>query len=233
MPPKRTLTIARKKRIAGRQNYKCANSPDRQLTGLENHKCILWQLQESNQGIFDESGYEIDHIIEHSISENDSDENLQALCVSCHRVKTARFNSNKRKENKKNKDPKDIKDIKDNSITKTKEKPKIKKVNTKKTNIKEINVKKTKEKLISDSSDSSDSSDFTDSSDSLDLIHLSNPFNKPICFHHYFGEINGICMGCKQKITQTNSLFSSKSYGNHYKCKQERENSMTKLLGLK
>ena len=32
-------------------------------------------------GIFDESGYEIDHIEEFSINNNDSDENLQALCL--------------------------------------------------------------------------------------------------------------------------------------------------------
>ena len=97
MRPKRTVTESQKKRIAGRQFYRCANSPDKQLIGLENHKCLLWKIQDSNQGIFDESGYEIDHIIEHSVSKDDRDANLQALCVSCHKVKTKRFNSNKKK----------------------------------------------------------------------------------------------------------------------------------------
>jgi len=90
---KRNVTEATKKRIAGQQYYKCANKPGLQLRGLKNYKCPLWQKNNESKGSFDESGYDIDHIIEHSCGGNDSDTNLQALCKSCHLVKTKRFMS--------------------------------------------------------------------------------------------------------------------------------------------
>jgi len=91
--PKQTrkLTDAIKKRIAGNQYFKCANSPDITLKGLGKYKCPLWEKHGIIKGSFDASGYDIDHIIEFSITGNDSDENLQALCPSCHRVKTGIF----------------------------------------------------------------------------------------------------------------------------------------------
>jgi hypothetical protein len=85
---KRKVTEALKKLIAGRQNYKCANKINSQV--VKNYNCPLWQNEE-RQGSFGEEGYQIDHIIEHSISKNDAQENLQALCLSCHSVKTRRF----------------------------------------------------------------------------------------------------------------------------------------------
>lgn len=88
----RKLTESVKKRVAGRQNFECANKPGTQLEGLENTKCPMWQ-NESLKGNFNESGYEIDHIIEFCITQDDSESNLQALCLSCHRIKTNRFKS--------------------------------------------------------------------------------------------------------------------------------------------
>lgn len=85
--PKRRITESIKKMVAGRQNYKCAAS-------VEQYDCPLYRRQ--GDGIFDESGYEIDHIEEFSINNNDSDENLQALCLMCHMVKTKRFNQKKK-----------------------------------------------------------------------------------------------------------------------------------------
>lgn len=52
-----------------------------------------YQQKAKDTGSFDESGYEIDHIFEHTKTQDDSDANLQALCKSCHSVKTRRFNS--------------------------------------------------------------------------------------------------------------------------------------------
>lgn len=88
---KRNVSESLKKRVAGMQLYKCANKNDIQLTGLTGYKCPLWNS--SNNGSFDESGYDIDHIVEHVISGDDDISNLQALCKSCHMVKTKRFNS--------------------------------------------------------------------------------------------------------------------------------------------
>lgn len=93
----RRITNATRKKIAGRQSYKCANRPKSNLKGLENYKCPLWQKQE-DRGSFDESGFEIDHIIEHCLTADDSDDNLQALCKSCHNVKTKRFNSESKRQ---------------------------------------------------------------------------------------------------------------------------------------
>lgn len=87
------ITETVRKRISGRQFYKCANKPDIDLKGLENYTCPMWNQMGDNKGSFDESGFDIDHIEEFSISQNNDDSNLQALCKSCHIVKTKRFMS--------------------------------------------------------------------------------------------------------------------------------------------
>ena len=67
----RTISEATKKRIAGIQYYKCKNSPGSNLKGLENFNCPLWKVTD-HPGSFTESGYDIDHIEELSISSNNS-----------------------------------------------------------------------------------------------------------------------------------------------------------------
>ncbi len=89
----RKVTNSVKKQVAGKQYNKCANNPNTKVIGLDNYKCPLWQNKNNDiKGCFDESGYEIDHIIEHSLTQNDDINNLQALCKSCHTVKTNNFN---------------------------------------------------------------------------------------------------------------------------------------------
>lgn len=83
------LKESTKKLVAGKQKYKCNNKSNSKI--IENYDCPLWS---KNDGSFDESGYEIDHIVEFSISKNNDINNLQALCHSCHSVKTKRFFSN-------------------------------------------------------------------------------------------------------------------------------------------
>jgi len=80
------------------QNGRCANAPFRPALNLSHYQCLLWKYQ---NGIFDDAGYEIDHINEHSILARqgninvDHISNLQALCPSCHTVKTKIFKKNK------------------------------------------------------------------------------------------------------------------------------------------
>ena len=104
---KRKVSEALKKLIAGRQNFKCANFINSNI--ITNYNCPLWQNKTRN-GNFGEEGYQIDHIVEHSISKDDKPENLQALCLSCHAVKTKRFmiqlEHKEHKENKENKEEK-------------------------------------------------------------------------------------------------------------------------------
>lgn len=88
---KRSVTDAKKKSVAGKQHFKCANSPGSNITRIEDYECPLWKNHGEFRGCFDESGYDIDHIVEHSLTYNDSIKNLQALCKSCHSVKTKRF----------------------------------------------------------------------------------------------------------------------------------------------
>ena len=82
-----------KKKVAGRQHYKCANRPEKNLSGLDGFVCPLWKSNCEDKGCFDESGYEIDHVIEFGVGGKDDESNLQALCKSCHTVKTKRFMS--------------------------------------------------------------------------------------------------------------------------------------------
>ena len=89
-------TDATKRLIAGKQSYKCANNPNVKLRGIETYLCPLWQKSiNDNSGSFDESGFELDHINELSISGDDSFDNFQALCKSCHAVKTKKFQMKK------------------------------------------------------------------------------------------------------------------------------------------
>jgi hypothetical protein len=91
MSVSRNLSEATKRNIAGKQFFKCANHPKSNLNRLTNYDCPLWQKHGDNRGSFDESGFDIDHIVEHSLTNDDSSNNLQALCKMCHSVKTKRF----------------------------------------------------------------------------------------------------------------------------------------------
>ena len=91
---KRSLTKSQKETVAAKQNFKCANS-------IEDYNCPLWQ-KSSDKGIFGEEKYHIDHILELADGGTDSKDNLQALCLSCHTVKTNR-NKSIRKNNIKKK----------------------------------------------------------------------------------------------------------------------------------
>ncbi len=108
-----------KKQIAALQHYRCANEQGSNLDGLKNYLCPLWKDESDIQGIFDESGYQIDHIMERAEGGSDDPSNLQALSCMCHSVKTNRYmiggknNKNKKpnsgsakKNNKNNKNKK-------------------------------------------------------------------------------------------------------------------------------
>jgi hypothetical protein len=85
-------TDAQKRMVAGRQSYKCANNLIDTIKGIETYKCPLWHRTiEDNQGSFDQSGFELDHINELATSGDNSLDNFQALCKSCHSVKTKKF----------------------------------------------------------------------------------------------------------------------------------------------
>jgi len=99
MSKRSDLTESVKKEVAGIQYYKCANKPNSNLDKLENYECPLWK-SEKNKGCFDKSGYAVDHIIEYSLTKNNDITNLQALCASCHAVKTKKFMQLKNKKQK-------------------------------------------------------------------------------------------------------------------------------------
>lgn len=84
---KKYISIFVKNHILQQQNYKCANT-------IKNYKCLLWT---TNNGFFDEAGYEFDHIDEFCLTSNNTLNNIQALCPNCHAVKTKRFMNNKKK----------------------------------------------------------------------------------------------------------------------------------------
>lgn len=104
MTTREHLSESIKKQIAGQQFHKCANGPDIELYRLTNYQCPLW-ISPLHNGVFDEAGYDIDHIEEYSLTQNNAMDNLQALCKNCHSVKTKRFmNKHKHKQNKKQKE---------------------------------------------------------------------------------------------------------------------------------
>ena len=88
----RYISEKTKKLVLEYQNYQCANNPTSPALNLHNYKCLLWIC---NDGFFDDSGYDFDHIDEHCITSDNSIFNIQALCPNCHRVKTKKFMKNK------------------------------------------------------------------------------------------------------------------------------------------
>jgi 5-methylcytosine-specific restriction endonuclease McrA len=93
--PKKSRYISKRdiKTVLLTQYNKCCNRPDKPAVNLRGYGCLLWKYQD---GTFDESGYEMDHINEHCATSDNTLENLQALCPNCHSVKTRRFMKNKR-----------------------------------------------------------------------------------------------------------------------------------------
>ena len=98
----RYISEKTRKFIVGKQRYKCNNHPSKTLRNLENYSCPLWE-REDDPGSFDETGFHIDHINEFSVTRDNSNDNLQALCVSCHKEKTSKFYRVKKIATKSNK----------------------------------------------------------------------------------------------------------------------------------
>lgn len=87
---RKSLSVSQQKTVLGKQNHQCANKPGIVIKGLETYLCPLWS-KNSCPGNFDESGYDFDHIFELAFSNDNTIENFQALCKSCHSTKTKRF----------------------------------------------------------------------------------------------------------------------------------------------
>jgi 5-methylcytosine-specific restriction endonuclease McrA len=80
-------SIPAKTKIQLLSRKQCANNPSDQAPGCSSYCCPLWAQR---GGYFDESGYEIDHIIEVKHGGTNDLSNLQLLCPCCHAVKTKR-----------------------------------------------------------------------------------------------------------------------------------------------
>ena len=82
---RRKITLSIRNELLNRMV--CANHPQFSAPGCKDYICPMWKC---NGGLFDESGKEIDHIIE--VTQNGTNElsNLQVLCPCCHSVKTKR-----------------------------------------------------------------------------------------------------------------------------------------------
>ena len=75
-PPRPHISSEKKLLIAGEQKFRCAGDKSR---------CPMWLL---NGGNFDEAGFEIDHYPPWREAFRSDRSVLQALCHSCHALKT-------------------------------------------------------------------------------------------------------------------------------------------------
>ena len=82
---RRNIPAAVRKELSLRKQ--CANTPFTHAPGCKDYLCPLWK---SNHGLFDESGFQIDHIVEVTNGGTNDITNLQVLCPCCHAVKTKR-----------------------------------------------------------------------------------------------------------------------------------------------
>jgi len=92
-----TLTPAQKNYLLGIQwGGRCNNRHDSQDISfgylengiLKKYFCPMWRL---NDGLFDQGGYEADHITELATGGTNDITNFQLICPSCHAVKTKNF----------------------------------------------------------------------------------------------------------------------------------------------
>ena len=86
IPGMRTSIPANIKNELAKRTH-CENKPHSYAPGCKGYICPLWK---SNNGLFDESGFQIDHIVEVTHSGTNEISNLQVLCPCCHSVKTKR-----------------------------------------------------------------------------------------------------------------------------------------------
>jgi hypothetical protein len=89
----RYIPEATKLQVLERQKNRCNNNPIKPALNLNDYHCPIWQLY---GGEFDQAGWQFDHIDELAMTHNNDASNIQALCPSCHAVKTKRFMENKR-----------------------------------------------------------------------------------------------------------------------------------------
>ena len=82
----RTAPSNVRKRIAKKQDNKCANCPDSEVRKkyMNGYECNYWK---NNNGDFG-SDFEIDHKIEVQCGGSNHEQNLHALCTLCHKIKT-------------------------------------------------------------------------------------------------------------------------------------------------
>jgi len=85
MEKRKTITSGIRKELLARDQ--CANNPNSFAPGCKGYICLLWK---NDNGYFDESGKEIDHIVEVTHGGTNDISNLQVLCPNCHSVKTKR-----------------------------------------------------------------------------------------------------------------------------------------------
>jgi hypothetical protein len=83
----RFSALTRDKLLAIQFN-KCANTPTIKAIECHNYDCVRWQFFEGN---FERNHYEIDHKIEFSKGGTNEIDNLQELCLDCHKYKTLNF----------------------------------------------------------------------------------------------------------------------------------------------
>lgn len=88
--PRKNIPDVIRNRVLEFYGYRCANYPGANLEGIGNYKCHLYKGD--GKGFFDEANYHIDHITPLHRSGSNDISNLQALCPSCHSVKTGNEN---------------------------------------------------------------------------------------------------------------------------------------------
>lgn len=90
----RYIPIKIREKLLKKQGGKCANYGGKGILGGY-YNCPLAYY---TNGYFDKQlGFEIDHIVEHSKTFDNSEENLQLLCHSCHVYKTNNYITNNNK----------------------------------------------------------------------------------------------------------------------------------------
>lgn len=97
MSKSRYVTKKTKETVTKRQKLKCANNTNANIRFIGDYKCPRWLHY---NGHVDQ--YEMDHVIEHCLGGSNNADNINLLCLDCHRKKTNNFTKYKAERTKLN-----------------------------------------------------------------------------------------------------------------------------------
>ena len=226
----RCATYDDKIKLLIKQQARCANKPGSNLYNIGDYECLLWKYKDQdNKGVFDDSGFEADHIVEYSICKDSSLSNLQLLCSNCHTVKTANFNKERRQISSIPDDNTPDKNLKKNKSVNIKKNKSVNIKKNKSANIKKnksVNIKKNKSVNIKKNKSVNIKKNKSVNNKDFSCHKCKNDFKDDYNLNRHLNNLTDCVTGKKKNIKQYKCEFCESEFtrsdgllAHHKKCK--------------